>query len=302
MSLWPHEELLKGWVDTEGEEISTLSLQQIQRCLSTLPTALKDQTLCSIHRKDLECRYCHFPSVQWHLWMKTEKKNRTDCVVTEANRLVYGKEWGTPLGTPRKSEGTLTGKELWSQERSESQENYFSEWLRGLNKKSHMKSGAHTKYFISYISFLQVIKNCSNVLKMTHKKCVFVSVVFTEENRLTSWDLRTRIYLALRREWNQGLKNHSESNNVNKWISLQTTRFSGHSVGKNDTPHSWVHLFSPQGELLHADSQKEHLMTLIWVRGPNILPINLDRKCGTPEHKHSAPSGIQVSRCPVLLW
>lgn len=59
-----------------------------------------------------------------------------------------------PFGdTQKKNEGTLTGKELLSQERSKSQENYFSEWLRGLNKKSHVKSGTHTKYFISYISF-----------------------------------------------------------------------------------------------------------------------------------------------------
>lgn len=39
--------------------------------------------------------------------------------------------------------------------------------------------------------------------------------------------------------------------------------FSGHSVGKTDTPHSWLHLFIPQGELLNADSQKEHLLALI---------------------------------------
>lgn len=115
----------------------------------------------------------------------------------------------------------------------------------------------HTKYFISYISFLQVIIKKKIITQLClnwwGEKCVFVGV----------W--RKQSYLMGPVDKNlpdpvEGLEPRTEKpfwKQQHQQVNFSTNhRFSGHSVGKTDTPHSRVHLFSPQGELLNTDSPK----------------------------------------------
>lgn len=67
-------------------------------------------------------------------------------------------------------EGTFKPREIWVTRKL---------LLRVVERIKQEKSRevwrTHTKYFISYISFLQVIKNSSNVLKLTQKNvCLWV--------------------------------------------------------------------------------------------------------------------------------